>query len=284
MQIFLGYGWYESFRFVSVQNERGKKMANVRAKKNLGQHFLKDQEIARRIVDSLRNETVRKVLEVGPGMGVLTRYLLQNTAYETFVVEIDRESVDYLNQHFPELNERIFSEDFLHMNLGNYFKEPFTLIGNFPYNISSQIFFKVLEYKDQIPEVVGMLQKEVAERLASPPGSKVYGILSIFLQAYYDIEYLFTVHEDVFIPPPKVKSGVIRLRRNAVEKLACDEKLFTSIVKMAFNQRRKTMRNSLKAMIVTEELKSNPILDKRPEQLGVNEFVFLTNLVSEQNS
>jgi len=261
----------------------GKNMATVRAKKNLGQHFLNDQNIAKQIVESLRATSVNKVLEIGPGMGVLTQFLIQNKAFETSVVEIDRESVDYLNVHFPELKERIISADFLHMRLDQHFTEPFAIIGNFPYNISSQIFFKVLEYHNQIPEVVGMLQKEVAERLAAGPGSKTYGILSVFLQAYYDIEYLFTVHEDVFTPPPKVKSGVIRLTRNKTEKLDCDEKLFKGIVKMAFNQRRKTMRNSLKTMITTDELKANPIFDKRPEQLGVDEFVRLVQMIEEQS-
>lgn len=259
-------------------------MTNVRAKKNLGQHFLKDQNIAKQIVDSLQDKSLKKVLEVGPGMGVLTQYLLQDKKIETYAVEIDRESVDYLNTHYPEMKDRIFSKDFLRMNLHDYFNEPFALIGNFPYNISSQIFFKVLEYKDQIPEVVGMLQKEVAERLAAPPGSKVYGILSVFLQAYYNIEYLFTVHEDVFSPPPKVKSGVIRVTRNDVKHLDCDEKLFKSVVKMAFNQRRKTMRNSLKPMINTTDLKVNPIFDKRPEQLGVAEFVKLVQLIGDPNN
>jgi len=257
-------------------------MATVRAKKNLGQHFLKDKDIAKRIVDSLQTKNLSKVLEIGPGMGVLTQFLLQESSFETSVVEIDRESVEYLNHHFPELKDRIISADFLEMNLHNYFQEPFAIIGNFPYNISSQIFFKVLEYRNQIPEVVGMLQKEVAERLAAGPGSKTYGILSVFLQAYYDIEYLFTVNEDQFIPPPKVKGGVIRITRNQKEHLDCDEKLFKSIVKMAFNQRRKTMRNSLKTMITTDELKANPIFDKRPEQLGVAEFELVVRLIGEQ--
>lgn len=255
---------------------------DVRAKKNLGQHFLNDKNIAATIVDSLQAGNVSKVLEIGPGMGVLTRFLLQKTAFETFVVEIDRESVDYLNVHFPELQDRIISADFLRMKLDQLFDAPFAIIGNFPYNISSQIFFKVLEYRNQVPEIVGMLQKEVAERLAAPPGSKTYGILSVFLQAYYNIEYLFTVHEHVFTPPPKVKSGVIRLTRNETKQLDCNEKLFHSVVKMAFNQRRKTMRNSLKSMITTEELKANPIFDKRPEQLGVAEFVMVTRLITEQ--
>ena len=255
----------------------------VRAKKNLGQHFLKDKVIAHRIVESLQADKVNKVLEIGPGMGVLTQFLLQNKSYETTVVEIDRESVDYINQHFPELKGRIISDDFLRLNLHDYFTEPFAIIGNFPYNISSQIFFKVLEYRNQIPEVVGMLQKEVAERLAAPPGSKTYGILSVFLQAYYDIEYLFTVDQDQFIPPPKVKGGVIRITRNQKEHLNCDEKLFKSIVKMAFNQRRKTMRNSLKTMITSEELKANPIFDKRPEQMGVAEFELIVRMIGEQS-
>ena len=257
-------------------------MTTVRAKKNLGQHFLNDKNIARKIVESLQASGTKKILEIGPGMGVLTQFLLQNEAYETLVVEIDRESVDYLEKHYPQLKERIISADFLRLNLNNHFQEPFAIIGNFPYNISSQIFFKVLEYRNQIPEVVGMLQKEVAERLAEPPGSKTYGILSVFLQAYYNIEYLFTVHENVFTPPPKVKSGVIRLTRNERTHLDCDEKLFTTLVKMAFNQRRKTMRNSLKSMITSEELKANPIFDKRPEQLSVAEFELIARLIKEQ--
>lgn len=257
-------------------------MSSVRAKKNLGQHFLNDNNIAKQIVESLKADNINKVLEIGPGMGVLTKFLITNKSFETSVVEIDSESVEYLNKHYPEISERIISRDFLKLNLSEYFTESFAIIGNFPYNISSQIFFKVLEYHNQIPEVVGMLQKEVAERLASPPGSKAYGILSVFLQAYYNIEYLFTVNPDVFIPPPKVKSGVIRLVRNDVEKLNCDEKLFKSIVKMAFNQRRKTMRNSLKSYLNTDELKSNKIFDLRPEQLTVKEFELITRLVSEQ--
>ena len=256
-------------------------MVAVRAKRNLGQHFLNDKNIAKEIVESLQANNVNKVLEIGPGMGVLTQFLLKKDQFETSVVEIDRESVDYLNQHYPELKERIISADFLRLNLGLYFQEPFAIIGNFPYNISSQIFFKVLEYHNQIPEVVGMLQKEVAERLAAPPGSKTYGILSVFLQAYYNIEYLFTVHENVFTPPPKVKSGVIRLTRNETIKLNCDEKLFRGIVKMAFNQRRKTMRNSLKSLIKNDEQKSNPIFDKRPEQLGVADFEMIVRMLDE---
>ena len=257
-------------------------MATVRAKKSLGQHFLNDKAIAKQIVESLRATSVNKVLEIGPGMGVLTQFLLQNKEYETSAVEIDRESVEYLNVHFPELKERIISADFLQMRLDQHFTEPFAIIGNFPYNISTQIFFKVLEHRDQIPEVVGMLQKEVAERLATGPGSKAYGILSVFLQAYYNIEYLFTVDEDLFTPPPKVKGGVIRLTRNQTQHLNCDEKLFKSVVKMAFNQRRKTMRNSLGGMIHNDELKANPIFNKRPEQLGVEEFVMVVRMIGEQ--
>ncbi|KOH46602.1 16S rRNA (adenine(1518)-N(6)/adenine(1519)-N(6))-dimethyltransferase RsmA [Sunxiuqinia dokdonensis] len=258
-------------------------MTNVRAKKNLGQHFLTDKNIALKIVDSLQAEGVNHVLEVGPGMGVLTRFLLQKENYKTTVVEIDRESVAYLKVHFPQLEDRILSRDFLRMNLNEYFSGPFAIIGNFPYNISSQIFFKVLEYRDQIPEVVGMLQKEVAERLATGPGSKTYGILSVFLQAFYDIEYLFTVHENVFNPPPKVKSGVIRLRRNQTKTLNCNEKLFFQLVKAGFNQRRKMLRSSVKSFIRDEELKQDPIFSKRPEQLSVNDFERLTRLIESQS-
>ncbi|WP_163718366.1 16S rRNA (adenine(1518)-N(6)/adenine(1519)-N(6))-dimethyltransferase RsmA [Mangrovibacterium lignilyticum] len=258
-------------------------MTTVRAKKNLGQHFLKDQNIARKIVDSLQNEQIPDVLEIGPGMGVLTQYLLSKENYKTTVVEIDHESVDYLKKHFPQLEDRIISKDFLKMKLEDYFTDKFAVIGNFPYNISSQIFFKVLDYKNQIPEVVGMIQKEVAERLATGPGSKTYGILSVFLQAFYDIEYLFTVHEQVFSPPPKVKSAVIRLTRNEREKLDCNEKLFFTVVKTAFNQRRKTMRNSLKQMITDDTIKTNEIFNLRPEQLSVTEFENLTRLIESQS-
>jgi len=257
-------------------------MTNVRAKKNLGQHFLKDKNIARKIVDSLQATNVRKVLEVGPGMGVLTQFLIENKAYETTVVEIDRESVEYLQQHFTTLKGRILSEDFLRMDFSRYSNEPFCVIGNFPYNISSQIFFKVLENRNQVPEVVGMIQKEVAERLSAGHGSKTYGILSVLLQAFYDIEYLFTVGEQVFIPPPKVKSAVIRLVRNNRENLSCDEQLFFKVVKAGFNQRRKTLRNSLKVFLTDEALKSNELFSKRPEQLSVEDFECLTRLIQDQ--
>jgi 16S rRNA (adenine1518-N6/adenine1519-N6)-dimethyltransferase len=254
-------------------------MTYVKAKKSLGQHFLKDQNIARKIVNSLSCENVDTVLEIGPGMGVLTRFLLENEKRTTWVVEIDKESVEYLQVHYPPLCNRIIAGDFLELDLPSLFPKPFAVIGNFPYNISSQIFFKVLENRNHIPEVVGMIQKEVAERLAAPPGSKTYGILSVLLQAFYTIEYLFTVHENVFAPPPKVKSAVIRLQRNTVETLGCDEKLFFLVVKTAFNQRRKTMHNSLKSIMPPGC--DWPILQKRPEQLGVTEFIELSALIEK---
>ncbi|GET21006.1 16S rRNA (adenine(1518)-N(6)/adenine(1519)-N(6))-dimethyltransferase RsmA [Prolixibacter denitrificans] len=256
----------------------------VRAKKNLGQHFLTDKNIARKIVESLQKKDIKQVLEVGPGMGVLTQFLLEEKDLQTYVVEIDRESVAYLHEHFPELGDRVISGDFLKMNLSERLSEPFALIGNFPYNISSQIFFRVLEYRNHIPEVVGMIQKEVAERIAAGPGSKTYGILSVLLQTWYDIEYLFTVHEHVFSPPPKVKSAVIRLTRNKVESLECDEKLLFTIVKQSFNQRRKTLRNSLKGL-VPEIDELDPVwLKKRPEQLSVQEFIELTREIEKVRS
>ena len=253
---------------------------NVIAKKGLGQHFLKDKSIAQRIVDSLSGNTT-PVLEVGPGMGVLTELLLQRSDITTHAVEIDRESIAYLRKHFPDLQPRLIEGDFLRMDLSALFPSSFAIIGNFPYNISSQIFFKVLDNRDQILEVAGMVQKEVAERIACPPGSKTYGILSVLLQAYYNIEYLFTVHEHVFVPPPKVKSGVIRLMRNEVKSLECDEILFRSVVKTTFNQRRKTIRNSLKPLIGNKTMPEHPLLSQRPEQLSVAAFVELTNLVAQ---
>lgn len=251
----------------------------VKAKKHLGQHFLTDLNIAKRISDALELETGMPVLEVGPGMGVLTQFLLQNEKYNTSVVEIDHESVEYLRIHYPQLN--IIEGDFLRLKLEELYDKPFCVIGNFPYNISSQIFFKVLEYRNQIPVCVGMIQKEVAERLAEPPGSKTYGILSVLLQAYYDIEYLFTVHEHVFNPPPKVKSAVIRMKRNNRTSLDCDERLFTTVVKTAFNQRRKQLRNSLKILIPKDSaLFSLPIMDERPERLSVDQFIELTQQIA----
>lgn len=253
----------------------------VRAKKHLGQHFLTDEHIALQIVRSLYHHSLYKtVLEVGPGMGVLTKYLIQQKEYETFIIDIDKESIAYLKQHFPILNNRIIEGDFLQLDFNTLFSEQaFAVIGNFPYNISTEILFKILEHKNRVPEVVGMFQKEVAERIAAKPKNKTYGITSVLLQAYYDIEYLFTVHENVFNPPPKVKSAVIRLTRNKTEKLNCDEKLFRQIVKAGFNQRRKTLRNSIKSYQLKPEFATHPFLGKRAEELSVNDFVELTNMI-----
>lgn len=255
-------------------------MQPVRAKKHLGQHFLKDLSIAEDIVNSLvQTDKYDTVLEIGPGMGVLTQFLIQQKNYTTFPIDVDRESIAFLVEKFPELKGNIIYGDFLKINLNEIVNnKPFAVIGNFPYNISTQILFKVYEYRYQVPELVGMFQKEVAERVAAKPGNKTYGITSVLLQAYYDVEYLFTVDEHVFDPPPKVKSAVIRLTRNNTEKLDCDEVFFKVVVKTAFNQRRKTMRNSVKVFL-NEETKQHPILDKRPEQLSVDEFVMLTNLL-----
>jgi 16S rRNA (adenine1518-N6/adenine1519-N6)-dimethyltransferase len=257
-------------------------LQKVKAKKHLGQHFLTDLDIAKSIVDALAlTDSYGLVLEVGPGMGVLTQYLIQQDAYKTFPIDIDREAIGYLSEKYTELKGNIIYGDFLKMDLNEIVEDnSFAVIGNFPYNISSQILFKVLDYKDQIPEVVGMFQKEVAERVAAGPGSKTYGITSVLLQAYYKIEYLFTVSEDVFDPPPKVKSAVIRLIRNDNLDLKCDPKQFKSIVKMAFNQRRKTLRNSLKSLL-NDQLKQNDIFNMRPEQLSVEDFVELTNLIEK---
>ncbi|MCL4482265.1 MAG: 16S rRNA (adenine(1518)-N(6)/adenine(1519)-N(6))-dimethyltransferase RsmA [Bacteroidetes bacterium] len=254
----------------------------VRAKKGLGQHFLRDHRIASDIVDALAMGDRTKVLEVGPGMGVLTRFLLEKKSFETTVVEIDRESVSYLKSNIPELEDRIIEGDFLQMDLRKQFTtEPFSLIGNFPYNISSQILFKVLDNRNLIPEVVGMLQKEVAERICTGPGSKTYGILSVLLQAWYKVEYLFTVNEEVFDPPPKVKSAVIRLSANGRTELGCNEKLFKSVVKQAFNQRRKMLRNSIKSFTPRYDELDAHTLTRRPEQLSVEEFIRLTNEIEK---
>ena len=256
-------------------------MVPVKPKKSLGQHFLNDQDIAAKIVSSLKANNVEFVIEVGPGLGALTPLLLREKRFDMRFVEIDTEAADYLKAQYPEIKDKLIIADFLHYPLEEYFGNiPLAIIGNFPYNISSQIFFKILDHRSQVKEVVGMLQKEVAERIAAPPGSKVYGITSVLLQAYYDIEYLFTVQEHVFIPVPKVKSGVIRLTRNNVEALPCNEAMFFRVVKTAFNQRRKMLSNSLKS-ILAEEHKKNPILSKRPEQLGVSEFIELTHLVKK---
>jgi 16S rRNA (adenine1518-N6/adenine1519-N6)-dimethyltransferase len=252
-------------------------MYPVRAKKHLGQHFLKDENIARKIAESLNGHgTYKQVLEIGPGTGMLTKYLLENKAIDVSVVEVDRESVEFLKLNFPQLKGKIIEGDFLRLNID---LERYAIIGNFPYNISSQIFFNVLEHRNKIPEVVCMIQREVAMRIASPPGSKEYGILSVLLSAFYDIEYLFTVNETVFVPPPKVKSGVIRLTRNTTEALDCDEKEFFITVKTAFNQRRKTLRNALKSLTFAPVAESK-LFDKRAEQLSVAEFVELTKLLS----
>lgn len=258
-------------------------MNKVRAKKHLGQHFLKDEGIAQDIVDALPvREDKTQVLEVGPGMGVLTKYLLEKEDFETYVAEIDTESVTYLRANYPALSPRIIEGDFLKMNFNDHFEKDFYVIGNFPYNISSQIYFKILDNIDKIPVCVGMLQKEVAERLASKHGNKTYGILSVLLQAYYDIEYLFTVDEHVFNPPPKVKSAVIRLVRNDRKELGCDPKLFKQLIKQGFNNRRKTLRNALKPInLPIEFTQDNAQLDLRAEQLSVDDFIDLTNKVQE---
>ncbi|MDH6356170.1 16S rRNA (adenine(1518)-N(6)/adenine(1519)-N(6))-dimethyltransferase RsmA [Parabacteroides sp. PF5-9] len=253
-------------------------MRGVKPKKSLGQHFLKDLEVARRIAETVDAYKGLPILEIGPGMGVLTQFLLE-TGHDLRVVELDMESVDYLERHFPALAGRIIADDFLQLNLSLFFSEPFCIIGNYPYNISSQIFFKVLDYKEHIPCCSGMLQKEVAERLAAGPGSKTYGILSVLLQAWYDVEYLFTVPPDVFDPPPKVNSGVIRITRNKRVDLGCNEKLFKTVVKTSFNQRRKTLRNSMKPLLGKDFPDyGQTIFDKRPEQLSVEQFVELTCL------
>ena len=259
-------------------------MSEVRAKKALGQHFLTDLNIARKIATSLSGgsaENPDKVLEVGCGMGVLTQFLLQRDDVVTYGAEIDTESVEYLNAHYPEFAPRLTEGDFLKMDLREVYGAKLKIIGNFPYNISSQIFFKVLENRDIVPECVGMIQKEVAVRLAEPPGSKEYGILSVLLQAWYDIEYLFTVGEKVFNPPPKVKSAVVRLVRNNVEKLDCDEQLFIKVVKASFGQRRKMLRNSLKAAFGNFEGREHRFFSMRAEQLSVADFVELTQWVAE---
>ncbi|NER12915.1 16S rRNA (adenine(1518)-N(6)/adenine(1519)-N(6))-dimethyltransferase RsmA [Leptobacterium flavescens] len=254
-------------------------MSKVRAKKHLGQHFLNDENIAEKIADSLSLEGYKTVLEIGPGMGVLTKYLLKKP-FTTYVVEIDTESVDYLRANYLQLSDRIISEDFLKYDLKKVFKdEPFAIIGNFPYNISSQIVFKMLEMREQVPEFSGMFQKEVAERICEQKGSKTYGILSVLVQAFYDAEYLFTVSEHVFSPPPKVKSGVLRLKRKEDYHLNCDESLFFRVVKSAFNQRRKTLRNSLKTFNLSDNLKEDTIFGQRPEQLNVQDFIELTQKI-----
>ena len=248
----------------------------VRAKKYLGQHFLKDENIAAQIADSLTG-SVPHVLEIGPGMGVMTKYLLDKPELDFHAIEIDRESVDYLHSHYPSLH--VIEGDFLQLDLSTLFPNPFAVIGNFPYNISSQILFRVYDNRNRIPELVGMFQKEVAERVCAAPGSKTYGILSVLLSAFYDIEYLFTVHEHVFNPPPKVKSAVIRMRRNSVANLDCDEQLFTKVVKIGFNQRRKTLRNALKQLNLPLDGIDPSLLSLRAEQFSVADFVAITRVL-----
>ena len=252
-------------------------MNKVRAKKYLGQHFLNDQNIAQKIVRSLDySHNCSNVLEIGPGMGVLTQYLIKNEIHLK-VIEIDKESVDYLNEKFPELE--VIEGDFLNIDLNHYYDDKLLIIGNFPYNISSQIFFKVLDNRNKVMEVVGMLQKEVAEWISAPPGNKTYGILSVLLKTFYDIDYLFSVPPQVFSPPPNVQSAVIRLKRNHVENLGCDEKLFFKVVKQAFQTRRKKLRNALKTLNLSGPVNQSGLLEKRAEQLSVADFVELTKMI-----
>lgn len=251
----------------------------VRAKKHLGQHFLKDEFIAEKIADTLTEKAYKNVLEIGPGMGVLTKYLLKKK-FTTAVIEIDKESIEYLNAHYLNLSSRIINDDFLKIDIRKIFNgEPFAIIGNFPYNISSQIIFKAIENRDLVPELTGMFQKEVAQRITEKPGSKTYGIISVLTQAFYDVEYLFTVPPTVFNPPPKVDSGVIRLIRKEDYSLPVDVALFFKVVKTAFNQRRKTLRNSLKSFQLSDKLREDVIFAQRPEQLSVQQFIALTKSI-----
>jgi 16S rRNA (adenine1518-N6/adenine1519-N6)-dimethyltransferase len=255
-------------------------MGKIHPKKNLGQHFLRDKSIAAKIANTLTGTGYNSVLEIGPGTGVLTSFLLERKFSDFRVIEIDNESVHFLRENFPDIKE-IIRGDFLDFDIDRFFLDKMAVIGNFPYNISSQILFKVLKHKDKIIEACGMLQKEVAERICASPGSKVYGILSVLLQAYYETEYLFTVPEHVFLPPPKVKSGVIRLRRNKITNLGCNEALFIKTVKAGFNQRRKTLRNSIKSAFILkrEDYKD---FNLRPEQLSVEQFIEMTNWIENQ--
>jgi 16S rRNA (adenine1518-N6/adenine1519-N6)-dimethyltransferase len=248
---------------------------SVKAKKHLGQHFLTDENIARKIVEGLSFENYNNIMEVGPGMGVLTKYLLEKDQY-IYLAEIDNESIEYLKKHYSKVTEENFVGDFLKQDFAFINNEQIAIIGNFPYNISSQILFKIIDYYELVPEMVGMFQKEVAERTAAVPRTKDYGILSVLIQAYYDVSYMFTVHENVFNPPPKVKSGVIKITRNPKEGLAGNEVLFKQIVKAGFNQRRKKLSNSLKVLNIPEELKNHEFLDKRAEELSVHDFIAFT--------
>ncbi len=253
---------------------------SVKAKKHLGQHFLTDENIAKKIVDGLSFSGYHSVLEVGPGMGVLTKYLLEKDT-SLYLAEIDTESIDYLKNHYNAITDTTFVGDFLKTDFSNITPKPLAVIGNFPYNISSQILFKIVDHFQEIPEMVGMFQKEVAERTAAVPRTKDYGILSVLVQAYYEVKYLFTVHENVFNPPPKVKSGVIRLSRNPKEGLEGNEVLFKQIVKAGFNQRRKKLSNALKVLNIPEALKSHPFLDQRAEELSVEDFIHFATLWKE---
>lgn len=255
-------------------------MERIRPKKSLGQHFLTDHNIAKKIVNYLNTSSCHNVLELGPGRGILTKYLAELNEINLLLVEIDQQSVLWLAKYYPGLADKIINKDFLKLHIDSLFHDSFILVGNFPYNISSQIFFKVLEHKETVIEVVCMIQKEVAERIKAGPGSKTFGILSVLLQTFYNIEYLFTVNESVFEPPPKVKSAVIKLKRNKRKRLPCNEKLFYKVVKTAFNQRRKMLRNSLK--VAFPELQENNLLKKRPEQLSIEEFIELTAWIEEK--
>lgn len=253
----------------------------VKAKKHLGQHFLKDENIAKKIVDGLSFEGYDNILEVGPGMGVLTKYLLEKHK-DIFLAEIDQESIEYLKQNYPtNISDKTFVGDFLKEDFSSFENQQIAIIGNFPYNISSQILFKIIDYYQLVPEMVGMFQKEVAERTAAKPRTKDYGILSVMIQAYYEVEYLFTVHENVFNPPPKVKSGVIKMTRNPKPGLSGNENLFKQIVKTGFNQRRKKLSNALKPMNIPEAIKDHPFFEKRAEELSVEDFINFTILWKE---
>jgi 16S rRNA (adenine1518-N6/adenine1519-N6)-dimethyltransferase len=258
---------------------------SVRAKKHLGQHFLIDKNVSKRIAEQFkRHKNCKKVLEIGPGMGALTTFLLENPENDLWVAELDWDSVAYLKEHFPQLKGKIIEADFLKLKLDELFNnKPFAVVGNFPYNISSQILFKCLDYRNLVPEIMGMFQKEVALRVAEKPGTKTYGILSVLLQTFYDIEYCFTVDENVFDPPPKVKSGVIRLTRNERNQLPCSEKLFIQIVKACFNNRRKMIRNTIKPFLNGKEV-THRFMTDRPERLSVDDFIELTLLVESENS
>lgn len=256
-------------------------MNSVRAKKHLGQHFLNDKNAAKRIADALDPKLgFTQVLEVGPGMGVLSDFLLQKEEFDTYLIDVDEESIEFLKDQYPQLGPRLIHGDFLALDFSQYFGDKIAVIGNYPYNISSQILFKILEERDRVVQMAGMFQKEVAERCVAKPGSKEYGILSVFLQAYYRVEYLFTVKAGAFNPPPKVLSGVMRMTRNSVSQLDCNEKLFWQVVKAGFNQRRKTLRNSLSAVVPKDKMSDNPLYELRAERLTVADFVTLTNEIS----